>query len=150
MTSLRQRGFTLTELIIFIVVLGIGIAGILSVMNNTVKSSADPMVHKQTIAIAESLLEEISLKAYANPTGGYTGNDRSQFDDVTDYAGYSTSAGIVDILGASVAGLGNYNISPPVTVASTSDLSGVAAQKITVFVTGPGGSVSLTGYRGNY
>lgn len=150
MTSLRQRGFTLTELIIFIVVVGIGIAGILSVMDTTVKSSADPMVRKQTIAIAESLLEEISLKAYANPTDGYTGSDRSQFDDVTDYAGYNTSAGIVDILGAPVAGLGNYNISPPVTVASTNDLSGVATQKITVFVTGPGGSVSLIGYRSNY
>lgn len=149
MTSGHQRGFTLTELIIFIVVVGIGITGVLSVMDNIIKSSADPMVRKQTIAIAESLLEEISLKAYANPTDGYTGHDRAQFDDISDYVGYSTSTGIVDVLGASVTGLGNYNISPPVSVVPTSDLPGVSARKITVFVTGPGDSISLTGYRSN-
>jgi MSHA pilin protein MshD len=67
MTSPRQRGFTLIELIIFIVVVAAGLAGILSVMNTVVKSSADPMIRKQTIAIAESLLEEILLKDYCDP-----------------------------------------------------------------------------------
>ena len=60
--QMPQRGFTLIELIIFIVVVAAGLAGILSVMNTVVKSSADPMIRKQTIAIAESLLEEILLK----------------------------------------------------------------------------------------
>lgn len=141
----RLRGFTLIELVIFIVVVSAGLAGILSVMNSVVRSSTDPMVRKQTIAIAESLLEEILLKDYANPTGGYTGAVRAQFDDVSDYAGY-TSTGIVDLTGASVAGLGNYNISA-VTVASSTDLTGVAAKKITVSVTGPGDAISLSGYR---
>ena len=59
-----QRGFTLIELIIFIVIVGVAMAGILSVFNTSVKSSADPMVRKQTIAIAESLLEEILQKEY--------------------------------------------------------------------------------------
>lgn len=146
----RSRGFTLIELIIFIVVVSAGLAGILLVMNTVVKSSADPMVRKQTIAIAESLLEEILLKDYANPTGGYTGTVRFQFDDVSDYAGY-TSTGIVDMTGASVAGLGSYNIAPAVTVVSTSDLTGVTAKKITVSVTDPAGNIiSLSGYRSNY
>jgi len=149
MTNPRQRGFTLIELIIFIVVVSAGLAGILSVMNTVVKSSADPMVRKQTIAIAESLLEEILLKEYANPVGGYTGTTRSQFDDVSDYAGYTTTTGIVDMMGASVAGLGSYNISS-VTVASSTDLTGVTAKKITVSVTGPGVAISLSGYRSNY
>ena len=150
MNSLRERGFTLVELIIFIVVLSVGLAGILLVMNTVVKSSADPMIRKQTLAVAESLLEEILLKDYSNPAGGYTGAVRAQFDDVSDYAGYSSSGGIVDMLGAPVVGLSAYNISPPVTVASTTDLGGVSAQKITVFVTGPAGTISLLGYRGNY
>ena len=67
MTRSRHRGFTLIELIIFIVVVSAGLAGILSVMNTVVKSSADPMVRKQSIAIAESLLEEILLKNYNDP-----------------------------------------------------------------------------------
>ncbi|MDR3370371.1 prepilin-type N-terminal cleavage/methylation domain-containing protein [Rhodoferax sp.] len=145
-----QRGFTLIELIIFIVVVSVGLAGILSVMNTVVKSSADPMVRKQAVAIAESLLEEILLKQYSNPTGGYSGTDRSKFDDVSDYAGYSTTAGIVDLVGTAIPGLTSYNISPPVTVIVSGDLTGVTSKKITVSVTGPGVSVSLSGYRANY
>lgn len=150
MNSLRQRGFTLIELIIFIVIVSVGLAGILLVMNTVVKSSADPLVQKQTIAIAESLLEEILLKSYTNPADGYTGTVRAQFDDVGDYAGYSTNAGVEDVLGVTVVGLSAYNISPPVLVVLTADLNGVTAQKVTVFATGPGGTVSLSGYRANY
>ena len=54
MTKPVQRGFTMIELIVFIVVVSAGIAGILSVMNTTVKSSADPMLRKQAVAIAFS------------------------------------------------------------------------------------------------
>lgn len=147
-TKLRPNGFTLIELIIFIVVVSAGIAGILSVMNTVVKSSADPMVRKQTIAIAESLLEEILLKDYANPTGGDTGSARALFDDVDQYAGYTTT-GIQDPNGVAVPGLSVYNIAPPVTVVTTT-LGGQTVKVVTVSVTGPQGMLSLTGYRGNY
>ncbi|MBB1074278.1 prepilin-type N-terminal cleavage/methylation domain-containing protein [Rhodoferax sp. 4810] len=147
-TTERQRGFTLIELIIFIVVVSAGLAGILSVMNTTVASSADPMVRKQTVAIAESLLEEILLKEYANPPSGYSGTNRTQFDDVSDYAGY-TSTGIVDMVGAAIPGLAAYNIAQ-VTVAISTDLTGVTSKKISVTVSGPGGDISLSGYRADY
>lgn len=147
MTSSRQRGFTLIELIIFIVIVSVGLAGILSVMNTVVASSADPIVRKQAIAIAESLLEEIVLKEYANPDGGYAGAVRAQFDDVGDYAAYATT-GIEDVSGAAVAGLENYNVA--VAVTDTNELTGVTARKITVSVTRAGDTVSLTGYRSNY
>jgi len=150
MSRPRQAGFTLIELIVFIVVVSVGLAGILSVMDRTVKSSADPMIRKQTIAIAESLLEEILLKEYANPVGGYSGSDRAQFDDVSDYDGYTTSAGMVDALGSAVTGLTPYNILPAVAVVTSTDLTGVTAKKVTVSVTGPGGAISLSGYRANY
>ena len=148
MNKQMQRGFTLIELIIFIVVVGAGMAGILSVMTTTVKSSADPMVRKQTIAIAESLLEEILQKDYANPTGGNAGTTRALFDDVDQYNGYSTSGGIVDVSGAAIAALASYNISPAVTVAATTlGSNSLAMKKVTVSVTGPGGTISLSGYR---
>jgi MSHA pilin protein MshD len=154
MKSVRQRGFTLIELIIFIVVVSAGLAGILSVMDTSVKSSADPMVRKQTVAIAESLLEEILLKDFAKPAGSTAlgsaaGGARTNFDCVDDYNTYAIT-GIVDALGTATPGLTQYNISPAVSVVASTDLTGVAAKKITVSVTGPGGTISLSGYRANY
>ena len=154
-----QRGFTLIELIIFIVVVAAGMAGILSVMNTVVKSSADPMIRKQAIAIAESLLEEVLLKEYSSPSGGTNvgavcaaaSGARVNWDNVCDYKGYTTTTGISDILGSTVASLSAYNISPAVEVvlqsAGSSDLTGITAKKVTVHVTGPQGTISLTGYR---
>lgn len=150
MNRRHEQGFTLLELIVFIVVVSTGLAGIMLVVDTVVKASADPLVRKQTISIAESLLEEILLRDYANPEEGYVGDSRAQFDNVRDYDGYSTSAGIVDRAGAPVTGLVQYNISPPVRVVLTDELTGVAALKVTVHVTGPMGPVSLSGYRGNY
>jgi len=147
---LRQRGFTLIELIIFIVVVSAGMAGILSVMNVTVKSSADPMVRKQMIASAESLLEEISLAAFADPAGGDTGSARNLFDDVSQYHNYATTTGIVNKLGEAVPGLESYNYSPAVAVDGAATLDGLTVKKITVSVTHGSETISLTGYRANY
>ncbi len=75
MSKHPQRGFTLIELIIFIVVVSAGLAGILAVMDTTVKSSADPMVRKQAMALAESILEEIMAKEYCDPNSVEIGTD---------------------------------------------------------------------------
>lgn len=154
-SSPRQLGFTLVEVIIFIVVVGAGLAGILLVSSTVVKSSADPMVRKQAIAIAESLLEEISLKAFQDPGGVTTctlggGSNRALWDDVCDYNGYA-STGIRDVQGNTIAALSNYNVAS-VTVADSNDLPGLVTRRITVTVTVPGGpdTITMTGYRANY
>ena len=150
MNKRHARGFTLIELIIFIVVISVGLTGTMLVLNTVVASSADPLVRKQSVSIAESMLAEILLKNYANPEEGYTGTVRSLFDDIGDYAGYSTSAGIADQSGQPVPGLTSYNFFPPVRVTATADLAGVPAFKVTISVTGPLGVISLTGYRASY
>ena len=61
----RQRGMTLIELVMFIVIVAVGIAGILSVLDITVMRSADPLVQKQAQALAEGLLEEIQTGYFA-------------------------------------------------------------------------------------
>jgi len=166
MCTTRQRihGFTLIEVIIFIVVVSVGLAGILLVSNTVVKSSADPMVRKQAISVAESMLEEITLKEFKDPNGGTNGvttctggafitnestsNNRTLADNVCDYNGYvSAAGGIRDIEGNLVAGLGNYTASVTVT---TVTISSQALKQITVNVSWGADSVTMIGYRGNY
>jgi MSHA pilin protein MshD len=63
-TRPKQRGVSLVELIMFIVIVSVSLAGILLVMNVTTKGSVDPLVHKQALAIAESMLEEVELMSF--------------------------------------------------------------------------------------
>ena len=149
-----HKGFTLVELIVLIVVISAALVGVLIVFQNTVRSSADPQVQKQAIAIAEALLDEILLTSY-DPLPG-TGS-RASFDDVDDYAGYSTAGGMKDIQNVLIAGLGAYNVTG-ITVATVvlNDSGGVLtpvseAKLVTVTVTGPAGfAISLDGYRLKY
>jgi len=143
-----QVGVTLVELILSMVIISIALTGVFTVMNLTVRHSADPIIQHQAVSIAESYLEEILLQSYVNPTGGYTGVDRSQFDDVDDYNGLSDT-GVQDSLGNSVTILANYNVSVLVSTPVTLN-DGVLAKKITVSVSGMGNNLKLIGYRINY
>ncbi len=60
----RQRGLSLVELVLFIAIVGIAIAGVLVVFDRSVRGSADPMVRKQAIAVAESLLNEVLMQPF--------------------------------------------------------------------------------------
>lgn len=55
----RQRGISLVEVILFMVIVSVAVAGVMGVYLATTRSSADPLVRKQALAIAESLLEEV-------------------------------------------------------------------------------------------
>ena len=60
----RALGLSLIELVVFIIVLGVGFAGLAVLYNQTTRSSVDPMVRKQVLAIAVSLMEEIQLRGF--------------------------------------------------------------------------------------
>lgn len=60
----RQRGVTLIELIVFMVIVSVGVVGLLSVTRATVQFSSDPMMRKQMVTIAESLLNEVLQQAF--------------------------------------------------------------------------------------
>lgn len=144
----RQRGVTLVELIVFIVIVSVGLAGVLSALNVSVRGSADPLRPKQALAIAEGLLDEIMLKNYIDPDGTNVGETRSAYDNIDDFATANVSA---DLLGNSYTDAG---YTPSVTITDITNLgpSGnqVSAKQITVSVSYAGGSVSLTGYRTSY
>jgi len=173
----NRRGFTLIELVVFISIVGIALGGVLAAYDFSARDSADPIVRKQALAIAESLFEEIqqmpftycdpddpAVSSAANPAacataeaiGPEAGETRysntTPFDNVNDYHGYDTAAemppGIKDLSGSPIAGLALYN--GRVTVADAA-LPGIPAGEvllITVEVTGPRNvSVRLDGYR---
>ena len=48
----------------FIVIVGAAVAGIIGVIDVTTRSSADPMIRKQALAIAEAMLEEVQLQPF--------------------------------------------------------------------------------------
>jgi MSHA pilin protein MshD len=155
-----ERGFSLVEAIVFIVIVSVALAGVLSVMNFTTKHSADPLIRKQTIAVAESLLEEISLQNFTTTSAAVAPiqANRPFFDDIGDYNGFTTT-GIYPIdSSVLIPGLTGYNV-VSVKVASAalgpaSNLISAAsnnAKIITVTVQGPDGvSVVLSGYRTAY
>lgn len=149
-----QAGLTLIELVIFIVVVSVGVVGILSVMNQTTRYSADPMVRKQAIAVAESLLEEILVKDFSDPDGvTATEASRDLYDDVDDYSGFSVSP-VKDINGNVLQdGAGNplnFTASASVTAQAFDAVPGADAKLITVSVSGRGETITLSAYKVNY
>lgn len=142
----RVRGMTLVELVVAIVVIGVGLAGVLVAFNQAVRGSADPMVRKQMLAIAEEMMEEITLKPFAvQPLVPPPGCARAVHDDALDYDGYA-SAGICDISGVLIPSLAAYSVA--VTVTPGALPNGVAALVVVVTVThGPVEVLTLVGYR---
>ena len=151
----EQRGLSLIELLVFIAVVGVAVVGVVSVYSLNARTSADPMVRKQALAIAESLLEEVLAKPYTycdpddaqadtatssaiGPAGcattpegmGTEGvEDRysnvTPYDNVNDYDGFSMAV-IEDLTtGAAVPGLGGY--SATVQVQPAGAFNGIAA-----------------------
>ncbi len=170
----RVRGLSLIELILFIVVVSGALAGVLSVFMPATIASADPMLRRQGLAIAESLLEEIQLMPFTycdpddanvetaassaacaslvqgiGPNAGETRFGPQQFDNVGDYHGYAMS-GITDLANTAVAGLAGYSASVAVAATALGSIGAASgdALRITVTVTVPGGAdVVLDGVR---
>lgn len=170
----RQSGISLIELVMFIVIVGVGVAGILPVMNVTTQHSADPMLRKQAQAIAEALLEEIELQPFtwcdpedaaaASATGpgqcttaeaigaeaGETRYAEPYYDNVNDYHGF-TMTPIVDIGNSPVSGLDAYTAGVNITQAGTTfSLPAEDVLQIDVRVQSGDTDITLTGYRFRY
>lgn len=169
-----QRGLSLIELIVFMVIVSVGVAGLVSVINPMLRHSADPMRTKQMLAIAEAMLNEVlhqpftwcdpddsaasTAQSYADctspqNTGSFTAGESrlaGTFDNVSDYGGYSM-ANISDVSGSFP--MTGYTASVAIAQAGTalglSDNS--AALSVTVTVSFAGADdFSLTGYRFRY
>jgi MSHA pilin protein MshD len=172
----RVRGVSLVELILFILIVSVAIVGILGVLNLTAARSSDPLIRKQVLAIAESLLEEVELMPFTHcdPTdanaatatsaagcatlpealGPEPGQTRysttTPFNNVNDYHGFAMT-GIRDLSNTPIPGLGDYNASVSITNGGLGLANSAEVLLIAVTVTGPGNeSATLHGYRTRY
>ncbi|MDN2697727.1 hypothetical protein O0882_15495 [Janthinobacterium sp. SUN073] len=109
-----QRGVTLIELIIFIVVVSIAVVGLLQIFARTTASSADPQLRKQALAIAEAMLDEIEGARFtfcdpvADPAADMATN-AAPFDSATNPTGCNTPQNVSATVPAS--GRPYYNVS---------------------------------------
>jgi MSHA pilin protein MshD len=134
----------LIELLVFIVVVGIALVAVLSAINVGAKASADPMMRKQALAAAESLLEEIEQQPFtycdprdtsaatatsaagcsngaysmdnsANWAAGKTRYGPTFFDNVADYHNFAMSGTLNDVFQQSSSRLNGYSASVKIT-----------------------------------
>lgn len=129
-----QRGFSLIELIIAIMIIGTAAVGVMSMLSFFSARSANPLWQEQATLIGEAYMSEIILKPFIDPSkkiketcppqevGG-----RSVYDNVCDYRGPDdrlnspnvifpmVDVGVRDQLGDLVAGLEDYTVTVTVT-----------------------------------
>jgi MSHA pilin protein MshD len=155
----RNRGFSLVELVVFIVIVTTAIAGVVGALSWMSGHSADPLARKQAIAIAESLMQEIqqmpftycdpddpnaaTATGYGNCTNAQNANlngptpanesrysASDPFDNVADYGGFTMPGGGC----ASICRIG-----------STASIPGLTAYSAAVAISQAGGTAPFTG-----
>ena len=132
---------TLIELLMFIVIVSVALAGVLSVLNVTVKSSADPIIRKNMLAIAESLLEEVQLKPFTwcDP------DDANAATAQSAVVGATGCSATIEALGPeTVSGITESRTSNTVPFDNVNDYHGLAPASPIASVTG--GAFAPDGY----
>ena len=134
-----ERGLTLIELLVFIVIVGIAATAILGVFGSLTRNSASLLPEKQAQAFAASKLAEIMAEPFATVVSRYNGSTAMTFPDnspVTSLPGYT-------LLITTVAAGSVIASAPPVAAIPVAD-----RLLVTVTVTAPNGTVSrLRGIR---
>ncbi|MBT9526408.1 MAG: prepilin-type N-terminal cleavage/methylation domain-containing protein, partial [Rhizobacter sp.] len=123
-----QRGLSLIELVMAIMIISVSVAGVLMVFGNSVRNSADPMVRKQAVAIAEAMLNEVMAQPFTfcdpqDPANDAATPPASTAACTGGVAG-SQDGGNSGLLGPQPASEGRFNNTDPLD--NVSDYNGYA------------------------
>jgi MSHA pilin protein MshD len=159
-----QRGATLVELVMTIVIISVAIAGVVGAFALITGRSADPLNQTRAVALAQLYMDEILTRKYddATPQGGfpkYTGactigpegsESRAIFNDVDDYHNTSDSPPR-DAEGA-LTGYQGFSVFVQVACAGNEvGIPDADAKRIDITVTAPGGQTfGFSAYRANF
>ncbi|NCQ51580.1 prepilin-type N-terminal cleavage/methylation domain-containing protein [archaeon] len=153
MNNKKQKGITLIELVIAISIISIALLGVLGAFSVSVRNSADPVTRKQTVLIAESLMDEVLSRSFVKPSGGFAGPftnaNRTSFDTVTDYNNLVIN-GISNIYGNSIVGLENYTATITTSSSALGAIGSSDSTLVSISIAGPNDQFVLRGYRINY
>lgn len=149
-----NKGMTLIELVMSIVIIGIALMGTILAFNTAARFSGNPVVEHQKVAIAKAYLDEILIKNYPGtvPCGTPPAN-RADYSNICDYNNL-TDNGAKDSTGASISGFENYIVTVIIDTAGAqlgSLVSGtqVVRVDVTVKLTGDTQGYTLSGYKTN-
>jgi MSHA pilin protein MshD len=159
----RARGVTLVEVLLFILIVSIALAAILNVLTVAVAHSGDPLLRRQSLAVGESLVQEIDAVPFGQtdprsgaaeslgPEAGESrGSNTNPFDDPRDYSGYSES-GITTPDGTAISGLSAYSASVSAAQQSLGNIPAGDGLLVTITVTSPTGEpMTFTSFRAMY
>lgn len=176
-TPPRQAGFTLIEVVIVVVLLGIMMAGMTQVFVSTIGRSHEPALRQKALAAAEAVMDEIVHKAWDDNTplgggcvasgsgagsGACSGGPaaagigteeagRADYDDVDDYDTVRDQSPPRDAEDQVMNGYDGFSLS--VFVDQIADWNGIPAgdvKRVRVQVTTPTQeTITLTAYRVN-
>lgn len=143
MTQLSAKGFSLIELVITIMVLGIALSAMTASLFSGVGRNADPLWQSKATQLSQAYLDEILSMRYqedsplgggavntcsdSGPEGGET--NRSLYDDVDDYKGLTETADFLDTSTSSI--YSGYTVNVEVTCGAVVANSKLIAVTIT-------------------
>ncbi|MCF8177020.1 MAG: type II secretion system GspH family protein [Sulfuritalea sp.] len=139
MSTNRHSGLTLIELIIFIVIVSVALVGVMTVLNITARYSADPMIRKQSLAVAEAVLEEAMLQAF-------TWCDPNDPQAATATSSAVGATGCTDAASVENIGRETYGGGIDTRLSTTFPLDNVSDYDSLTIATGAGGSAMPSGY----
>lgn len=161
-----QRGATLVELVMTIVIISIAIAGVVGAFSLIAGRSADPLNQTRAVALSQLYFDEILSRKYNHntPDGGVPRevgcsvgreggeSDRRDFNDVDDYDGLDESPP-QDVDGDQLdPAYQGFRVE--VAIACAGDEVGLPdddAKRISLTITDPSGNrYAFAGYRGNF
>ena len=176
MNNKHQSGFTLIELVVFIVILAVGLTGTILAINQTVTNAPKAMMQLRAMEISQAYLDEISTKRFDENTGQgglptcdsptpaapitacssvlgpEAGETRNTFNDVDDYNGTNDSPP-VDAAGNSNPDYTGYRVQISLSYAGTelALANNRFAKRISLVITSPfGDRIPVSYYRTNF